>query len=631
MDDNFKSNFIIYPMKTRIYQDGVTIGLTMVYLLVMDAMIKIVVNIPVFERYSVIFNICFVLTIAFLMAMVNIKHKYWISIFLGLTMGIYGFAQIAHYQVFSTFFSLSKISMLSELIAVSTGAATVMNFTSFQMVIPCVILLFLLWLNHRFLPINPHIHHSRKVMISWMSALVCMIGGCGFTIASYPDYPVHVRSYEYLYERLYNKTLSVRYFGIYSYLGKDFYNSFISQNHATEAMVQQYLSTNGYHGQTNEYTGLFKGKNLILILAESFSAYSLDPLVTPNLYQMRQEGIYFANHYAPLFDANTADSEFIALTGAMPSTEGSTTPNHYFSNTYDNGLAHFFKDEGYTPLSFHSWNRSFYHRDVLHPSYGFDHYYANESLDLTTFDGWTSAYNWPLDTELFDQAYQLTDTSQPFMDFIISATSHMPYQKNRKELSEEISYMESVLPENTNSEILVYDAALHNLDKAIGNLINALQDDGVLEDTVIVVFGDHYPYGMSEQGQSIYFDGKTKYEKYRTPWLIYTPGLEARTITRTTSTFDIYPTLANLFGFDIDDQLVFGVDALDDTTKGIVYFPDYSWLDDHAYYDASSATTLLFDDVYDDTTIDRLCEQSLTALQVGQAALAVDEFKLEKE
>ena len=79
MDDNFKSNFIIYPMKTRIYQDGVTIGLTMVYLLVMDAMIKIVVNIPVFERYSVIFNICFVLTIAFLMAMVNIKHKYWIK------------------------------------------------------------------------------------------------------------------------------------------------------------------------------------------------------------------------------------------------------------------------------------------------------------------------------------------------------------------------------------------------------------------------------------------------------------------------------------------------------------------------------------------------------------------------
>ena len=87
-------------MKTRIYQDGVTIGLTMVYLLVMDAMIKIVVNIPVFERYSVIFNICFVLTIAFLMAMVNIKHKYWISIGLGLTMGIYGFAQIAHYQLF---------------------------------------------------------------------------------------------------------------------------------------------------------------------------------------------------------------------------------------------------------------------------------------------------------------------------------------------------------------------------------------------------------------------------------------------------------------------------------------------------------------------------------------------------
>lgn len=613
-------------MKPRVYQDGITIGLTAIYLIVMDAMIKIVVNIPVFERYSFIFNLFFVLVICFLMAMVKTRHKYWISISLGLIMGIYGFAQIAHYQVFNTFFSLSKISMISELIAVSTGAATVMNFTSFQMVIPCIILFILLWLNHHYLPVNSHIHHSRKVMISWMLAVVCFMGGCGFTIASYPDYPIHVRSYKYLYERLYNKTLSVRYFGIYSYLIKDFYNTVISQNKVEAEMVESYLDTNAYTGSTNAYTGLFEDKNLILILAESFSAYSLDPVVTPNLYKMSTQGIYFANHYAPLFDANTADSEFIALTGLMPSTEGSTTPNHYFSNHYDNGLAHFFNDNGYNPLSFHSWNRSFYHRDVLHPSYGFNHYYANESFDFTTFNGWTSAYNWPLDTELFQGAYELTDTSKPFMDFIISATSHMPYQKNRKELSDEITYMESVLPKDTDGEIIVYDAALHNLDTAIGNLMTSLENDGVLEDTVIVVFGDHYPYGMSEHGQSIYFDGLLKYEKYRTPWLIYTPGIEAKTVTRTTSTFDIYPTLANLFGFDIDDQLVFGVDALDDDTKGIVYFPDYSWLDDHAYYDASNASTIKFDDTYDDQTIDMLCEQSLNALTVGQAALAIDTF-----
>ena len=165
----------------------------------------------------------------------------------------------------------------------------------------------------------------------------------------------------------------------------------------------------------------------------------------------------------------------------------------------------------------------------------------------------------------------------------------MPYRSNRKELKDEIEYMESVLPQDTDGEIIVYDAALHNLDSAIGNLMDSLEADGVLEDTVIVVFGDHYPYGMSEHGQTIYFDGLLKYEKYRTPWLIYTPGIDPQTITRTTSTFDIYPTLANLFGFDIDDQMVFGVDALDDSTNGLVYFPDYSWLDDHAYYDASNA------------------------------------------
>lgn len=608
-------------------KDIIISGLFLVLVGVYDIFIKYVCLLELFESYSVRFNLFFICALAFLLSFFKTKGKLIFSSIVGLIICIYSFAQVAHFQVFNTFFSLSKISMLKELGEVGAGAATSINFTSLQLFIPYIVFIILSVLAYKLMPNVENKHKSLRVKCVLVSAFIVMSLGCGFTIVSYPDYPQHVRSYEYLYERLYNKTLAVRYFGLYSYAGKDFYNTFIKRNKAELEAIDAYAQNNAYQQTSNEYTGLFKDKNLILILAESFSTYSLDPQITPFIYQMSQEGIYFANHYAPLFDANTADSELIALTSTMPSTEGSITPNHYFTNDYNTALPNLFKNAGYSTQSFHSWYKEFYNRYITHQSYGFDNYYADDQLQFSYTGNWKSAYNWPKDTELMGQVLSNTDTSSKFMDFIITAVSHMPYRSDRVELQEDIQYLKDTGINQSNTEIFVYNAALHNLDTAIKTLVTDLEEQGILDDTVIVLFGDHYPYGMSEEAQSEYFTNiQHSVDMYRTPFIIYNPLIESKTITDVTSTFDIYPTLANLFGFNIDGQIVFGNDALDNNFESLVYFADYSWLNNHAYYNASTQETIYFDQELSSDDIDQINNDVIEALSIGQDLLASNSF-----
>ena len=612
--------------KLKLNKDAFLCISLMIYLLVMDAFVKYIAGLDLFAPYSASFNLFFVCLMGAICALFKTKGKYIFTLVVGGLLAIFGFSQAMHYQVFNTFYSIAKIEMLPQLMQVSNGAASSIDFFSLQMLIPFIVML----------TINSLVYFkigyckaciSKKVKVVYLSILLMMSAGCGFTIHSYPDYPQHVRSFEYLYERLYNKSMAVNYFGIYSYFFKDVYNSFIKRNKAELESICTYQANNGYVQPVNAYSGLFEGKNLILVLAESFSQYSLDPVITPYMYEMAQNGIWFNHHYAPLFDSNTADSELIALTSTMPSTEGSITPNHYFMNHYNTALPHLFKEKGYGTLSFHSWFKEFYNRNITHTSYGFDHYYADDELTFNKFDKWTRALNWPKDSELFAQVLPLTNTQQPFMDFIISATSHMPYRNDRKEIQDDIAWLKDTGYTHSNKEVFIYNASLHELDIALENLVTELEEQGLMEDTVIAVFGDHYPYGMSEQAQKDYFqDNYNTVNMYQTPFFIYAKNIQPVKVDKMTSTFDIYPTLANLFGLDINGQIVFGHDALSNDYEPMVYFSDYSWLNQYAYYDANSGSITRYDDTLSDDMIDEINNHVIEALTIGQDLLASDSF-----
>ena len=117
--------------------------------------------------------------------------------------------------------------------------------------------------------------------------------------------------------------------------------------------------------------GIFKGKNLILILCESLSTIVIDEELTPTLYMMKTQGINFDNHYAPVYQSATADSEFISLTSQIPSIDNGPLAYDFYENTFPSALPQLFREIGYSANSFHSFKKEFYNRETLHYTYGF--------------------------------------------------------------------------------------------------------------------------------------------------------------------------------------------------------------------------------------------------------------------
>ncbi|MEG0177891.1 sulfatase-like hydrolase/transferase, partial [Anaerorhabdus sp.] len=162
------------------------------------------------------------------------------------------------------------------------------------------------------------------------------------------------------------------------------------------------------------------------------------------------------------------------------------------------------------------------------------------------------------------------------------------------------------------------------LESGLTELISDLERDGLLEDTVIALYGDHYPYGLTKDAINELFGSDIGNEIYKTPFIIWSPEIEHKEVTDITSTFDIYPTLANLFGLDIDGQMVIGRDALSDE-KGFVLFQDYSWMTDKGYYDATKQ--VFSNSNLSEEEVELINDKVFNLIMVGQNIIREDYFK----
>ena len=169
------------------------------------------------------------------------------------------------------------------------------------------------------------------------------------------------------YQNWNSPTRLVKICGIYEYLIKDFYNSFIKKDNSVEArlFVNNYIDDN-YKEDNNEYTGIFKDKNLIFVMMESMDDWLVNENVTPTMYMMMQHGFNFNNHYSPGYvTGDTANTEFIANTGMYP-VINKLSPNYaYVNNSYSYSIANLFKNEGYTVNSFHRSGGGIYNRENI--------------------------------------------------------------------------------------------------------------------------------------------------------------------------------------------------------------------------------------------------------------------------
>lgn len=419
---------------------------------------------------------------------------------------------------------------------------------------------------------------------------------------------------------LWNRESVVMNHGIYVYQLDDFIQSLTPKitsvlgHDKALKKVTDYYKENKYTPSNNEYTNIFKGKNIIVIHAESMQKFAMDLTfnnkeVTPNLNKLANEGIFFSNFYSQVGVGTSSDAEFTFNTSLMPSTKGTVFVN-YFDRDYIS-IPKLLKEQGYYTYSMHANTGDFWNRNTMHKNLGYDKFYSKDSyiIDETIGLGLSDKSFFKQSVNIMKQVKE--EENKPFYSLLIMLSNHTPFSDLA--LMEDYKTTIDVTIDNqtvtrdylNNTTMGNYLRSVHYADSAIGEFIDNLDKEGLLENTVLVIYGDHdarldfedfnllYNYDpITDTIKTENDEGYIPYTKYnyeldrKVPFIIWTKEQNYNlNVNIPMGMIDVLPTLGNMIGIHSDYQL--GKDIMnikgDDNT---VTFIDGSFLTSKVYYNS---------------------------------------------
>lgn len=422
-----------------------------------------------------------------------------------------------------------------------------------------------------------------------------------------------------------NREYVVMKFGTYLYQFNDLFISLKPQisplfgydEHAKE--FREYYNNKDYTHENNAYTGIFEGKNILVIHAESMQKFTMDTSfngieVTPTLNKLASEGMFFSNFYAQESVGTSSDTEFTFNTSLMPSSSGTVFVN-YWNRDYVT-IPKILKEKNYYTFSMHGNNCTMWNRNVVHESFGYDKFYCyNKDYNIDEILGLGLS-----DKSFFAQSIpkieEISQNNQNFYGVLIMLTNHTPFEAASK-IDFDVDYKYEKLNEETNETEIVsapymegtvlgdYLKTVHYADEALGEFINGLDEKGLLENTVIVIYGDHdakikrseykrfynydpYTDSIKSKDDESYVDVDPYFYELnrKVPLIIWTKDKDLQKkinvkIDKVMGMYDVLPTLGNMFNFD--NKYSLGHDIFD-IEENTVVFPDGSWVTDKLYY-----------------------------------------------
>ena len=377
----------------------------------------------------------------------------------------------------------------------------------------------------------------------------------------------------------------------------------------------EYFKDKNNEEHNNKYTNLFQGKNVLVIHAESFQGFTMnlkfnDVELTPNMNRLASEGIYFSNFYTEESIGNSSDSEFTLLTSLLPVSSGTVFVN-YFNREYET-ITNLLRNNGYYTFSMHANVASAWNRRNAYNYLGYDKFYSyKDDYDIDEVLGLGLS-----DKSFFRQSSDIIkdikDNNGNFYGTLIMLTNHTPftslvdteyyddYLVDIKGETENIPYLEG-------TKIGNYLKCVNYADSAIGEFINELDENGVLDDTVIVIYGDHDSKIKKSEFEKLYYSeyiddvsinpdknidvvDDFNYEINRkVPFIIWTKDMAGseynEEISKVMGMIDVMPTLGNMFG--VKNEFALGNDIFS-INDNVVVFPNGSFITDKVYYDVSS-------------------------------------------
>lgn len=449
--------------------------------------------------------------------------------------------------------------------------------------------------------------HTKKIIISTIVTTLSLWGLASIIM------PITAWGSFY---KLWNRESVVMNYGIYIYQIDDIIqsispklNSAFGHDRALKE-TEKYYEENKYQKQENEYTNIFEGKNVIVIHAESIQNFVIDLAfnnkeVTPNLNKLSKEGIYFNNFYSQVGVGTSSDTEFTFNTSLMPSTQGTVFVN-YFDREYVS-IPKLLKEKGYYTYSMHANAGEFWNRNIMHETLGYNKFYSRDSyiIDETIGLGLSDKSFFSQSVDIMKEIKETEGT--PFYSTLIMLSNHTPFSdldlmpEYDTTINVEINNRTITREYISNTDLGNYIRSVHYADEAIGEFIEKLDAEGLLDNTVLLIYGDHdarldkddfdllYNYDpvedrIKEEGE----DGYISFNDYdyelnrKVPFIIWTKDKTFSTIVDTPmGMIDVLPTIGNMLGIHSEYQLGNDIFNLEDN---IVTFIDGSFVTSNIYY-----------------------------------------------
>ncbi len=466
-----------------------------------------------------------------------------------------------YFQNFGNLPSVIHLSLLYQLGKVKSSIRYSMNFLSFLFVIDLVPLWF--YDRKRYLPIVKNTKHVLKK--DWVFLILLC-----FAFAWLP----------LIVEKPKPGQVFVRY-GLIAYHSYDIAWSIFRKN----AQPLSPVTTAQNVEQDKKYRGIAKGRNLIVVQLESFQSFLVDfkykgQEVTPNLNSLIEKSVYFENYYQQTGCGNTADAEFVTLTSLhVPGYE--VAYEIYYDRTFD-ALPSILKRNGYTTVAFHGNSGWFWNRRRIYPSLGFENFYSLEELVPDEVIGIGLS-----DLSLYKQAVEiLKKIDKPFFAFIVTLSSHTPFI-----LPDQYRQI-NLQPNHEGTTFGNYIEAVHYADYALGEFLRMLKDEGLYENSIIVLYGDHagiqpFVKENAEVMKEVLGKEYDYIEALRVPLVIHLPGRSFSASVKTIGgQVDFLPTILNLLGIEADFSKMVGKDLLNSSEDFVAlryHVPDGSFIDEERY------------------------------------------------
>ncbi|WP_100333412.1 LTA synthase family protein [Bacillus alkalisoli] len=510
------------------------------------------------------------------------------------------YANAVYYRFFNDFITIPLLFQTSNMADLGSSVTELMKPIDLLMFIDVVILIALAKWTPKFVTLTTWRPKVRKMY--FLSIVGVFLFNLGLAETERPQ----------LLTRTFDREILVKNLGTYNY---HVYDALLqTKTKAQRALadgselveIQNYINAK-YKQPNPDYYGIAEGKNVIIVKMESVQSFVIDneingQPITPFLNDLKNSSYYFENFYHQTAQGKTSDSEFLLDNSLYPLGRGAVFFTHA-TNDYHTATPNEIKEKGYYPVTFHANNQSFWNRDVMYRSLGYEHFYEINDYDVNE----ENSVGWGLkDIDFFKQSIPyMKELQQPFYAKFISLTNHFPFV-----LDEEDRFVDEF---DSNSRTLNrYFPTVRYMDEAIKEFFNELKEAGLYEDSLIIIYGDHY--GISENhndAMSKYLDKEIRpfevAQLQQVPMFIHIPGVtdvDAKQFDTVAAQIDLKPTIKHLLGMETKHDIQFGEDLLAKDRSEFIVFRDGSFITEELIYSKG----ICYDKSTEEETDEESCE-----------------------